>query len=64
MTKVVATHAVGDIDAWLSGGDARKGMFKNFCTGYRVFKHADKDRVSIVFEGVDQEKRDCQIFCV
>ncbi len=56
MTTVVATHAVGDMDTWLGGGDERKAVFANFCTGYRIFRHADKDHASIVFEGVDLEK--------
>ena len=55
MTTVVATHAVGDMDTWLAGGDERKALFANFCTGYRIFKHADKDQVSLVWEGVDLE---------
>ncbi len=56
MTTVVATHAVGDMDTWLAGGDERKGLFANFCTGYRIFKHVGKDQVSLVFEGADLEK--------
>lgn len=56
MTTVVATHAVGDMDTWLAGGDERTALFANFCTGHRVFRHADKDRVSLVFEGADLEK--------
>jgi len=56
MTTVVATHAVGNMDTWLAGGDARKGLFANFCTGYRIYQGADGDRVSLVFDGVDLEK--------
>ena len=56
MTTVVATHAVGNMDTWLEGGDERNSMFESFCSGYRIFKHVDKDRVSLVFEGVDLEK--------
>ena len=56
MTTVVATHAVGDMDTWLAGGDERKALFTNFCTSYQIFRHAEKDRVSLVFEGVDLEK--------
>ena len=55
MTTVVATHAVGNMDTWLSGGN-RKTMFPNFCSSYRVFKHMDKNRVCIVFENADLEK--------
>ena len=56
MTTVVATHAVGDMDTWLRGGDERRSFFERFCTSYRIFKHPDKDHASIVFEGVDLEK--------
>jgi hypothetical protein len=56
MTTVVATHAVGDMDTWLRGGDERKALFKKFCSSYRILKHVDKDRVSLVWEGVDLEK--------
>ncbi len=56
MTTVVATHAVGDMDTWLAGGDERAEIFKNFCSSYRIFKHANKNQVSLVWEGVDLEK--------
>ena len=56
MTTVVATHAVGNMDTWLGGGDQRKALFGSFCSSYRIFKHVDKDRVSLVWEGVDLEK--------
>jgi hypothetical protein len=56
MTTVVATHAVGDMETWLAGGDHRQELFKTFCSSYRIFKHADKDEVSLVWEGVDLEK--------
>jgi hypothetical protein len=36
MTTVVATHAVGDMDTWLAGGDERTALFANFCTGHRI----------------------------
>ncbi len=56
MTTVVATHAVGDMETWLGGGDARKEIFAQFCSSYRIFKHADEDKVSIVWEDADIEK--------
>jgi hypothetical protein len=56
MTTVVATHAVGNMDTWLRGGNERKALFKSFCSSYRIFKHVDQDRVSIVWEGVDLDK--------
>ena len=56
MTTVVATHAVENMDTWLGGGNTRRELFASFCTGYRIFRHAENDRVSLVFEGVDLEK--------
>ncbi len=56
MTTVVATHAVGDMDTWLTGGSERQEVFKGFSSGYRIFRHAEKSEVSIVWEDVDLEK--------
>ncbi len=56
MTSVVATHAVGDMDTWLGGGETRAALFASFSSSYRIFRHAEKDRVSIVWEGVDVDK--------
>ena len=56
MTTVVVTHAVGNMDTWLGGGDVRTKTFSGFCSGHRIFKHSDQDRVSIVFEDVDLDK--------
>jgi len=56
MTTVVVTHAVGNMNTWLGGGDKRKALFASFCSSYRIFKHANADRVSIVCENVDLDK--------
>ena len=56
MTTVVASHAVGDMNRWLAGGDERKALFKGFCSGYRIFKHASKNQVCLVWNDVDLEK--------
>ena len=56
MTTVVATHAVGDMKTWFKGGDERKAIFKGFCSGYRIFKHANKNQVCLVWNDVDLEK--------
>jgi hypothetical protein len=61
MATVVATHAVGNMDTWLGGGNKRKELFEDFCSSYRIFKHAEKDRISIVWEGVDLEKMKTQL---
>ena len=56
MTTVVATHAVGDMDTWLAGGALRTATFANFCSGHRIFRHPEANRISIVFEDVDLAK--------
>jgi hypothetical protein len=56
MTTVVVTHAVGNMNTWLASENNRKALFPKFCSNYRIFKHMDKTRVSIVFENVDLEK--------
>jgi hypothetical protein len=56
MTTVVVTHKVGDMDTWLRGGDHRKAVFAHFCSSYRIFKHGEGNRVSIVCENVDLAK--------
>ncbi|MBJ3764038.1 hypothetical protein ILP92_14910 [Maribius pontilimi] len=56
MTSAVVTHAVGNMDTWLAGGDVRTKTFSGFCSGHRIFRHSDQDRVSIVFEDVDLDK--------
>ncbi len=56
MTAVVATHAVGDMDTWLAGGNEREELFKTFSSAYRIFRHVEKSEVSIVLEAVDLQK--------
>ena len=56
MATVVAAHAVGDMKSWLAGGEERAALFKGFCTSYRIFKHASKNQVCLVWNGVDLEK--------
>lgn len=56
MTSVVATHAVGNMDTWLGGGDVRTKTFAGFCSGHKVFRHTDQNQVTIVFEDVDLDK--------
>jgi hypothetical protein len=56
MTTVVVTHAVGNMDTWLRGGDDRKAVFANFCSSYRIFRHTDSNMISIVAENVDLAK--------
>ncbi|QCI63143.1 hypothetical protein [Phreatobacter stygius] len=56
MTTVVGTHAVGNMDTWLGGGESRKAVFATFCSRYRIFRHSDASKVSIVWEDVDLAK--------
>ena len=56
MTTVVASHKVGNMETWLKGGDVRKELFKGFCSSYRTFKHATRNEVCLVWNGVDLEK--------
>lgn len=56
MATVVATHAVGDMDTWLAGGNDRTALFAAFCKSHRIFRHPDESAVAIVFEGVDLAK--------
>ncbi len=56
MTTVVVNFAVGNMDTFLAGSDARKANLAKFCSSYRVLKHTNADRISIVCENVDLEK--------
>ena len=56
MTAVVATHAVGNMDTWLKGSDERDALFADFSSSYRIFKHADSQHVSVVWEDVNFDK--------
>ncbi len=56
MTTVIMTHEVGNMETWLKGRSNRKPAFDQFCKSYKVFRHTDDDRVSIVCEGADLAK--------
>jgi hypothetical protein len=47
---------VGDMETWLKGGERRKAVLSKFCSNYRIFKHANANRVSILCENVDLAK--------
>ena len=61
MTTVVVTHAVGNMETWLAGGESRKAVFANFCSDHRIFKHVDGKRVSIVCQNVDLAKMEATL---
>ena len=56
MPRVIATHAVGNMDTWLAGGKERAEIFKQFSSGYRIYRHQSETKVAIVWEGVDLQK--------
>jgi hypothetical protein len=53
MPRVVATHAVGNMETWLAGGEQRAEVFKQFCSGYRIYRHPTENRVALVWEDAD-----------
>jgi hypothetical protein len=56
MANMIVTHAVRDLDLWLSKGPEREAIFAPFCSSHRIYKHVDSNRVSIAAENVDFEK--------
>jgi hypothetical protein len=56
MPRVIATHAVGNMDTWLAGGAERAEIFKQFSSGYRVYRHAKGNKVALVWENADLQK--------
>ena len=56
MTTVVITHAVGNVDTWLKGGEERTALFSNYCSNHRIFRQEGTNRVSIVCDNVDLAK--------
>jgi hypothetical protein len=56
MPNVIATHAVGNVETWLAGGDERTAIFKKFCRAYRVYRHPAQPKVSLFFEDADMAK--------
>ena len=47
--------AVGNLDTWL-GNENRPGLFKQFCSGYRLYRLPEKAKVAIVWENADMAK--------
>ncbi len=56
MPRVIATHAVGNMDTWLAGGGERTEIFKQFCSAYRIYRHAKENKVALVWENADLQK--------
>jgi len=56
MPRVIATHPVGNMETWLAGGAERAEIFKQFCSGYRVYRSPKDSKVAIVWENADLPK--------
>ena len=56
MPRVIATHAVGNMETWLAGGAERAEIFKQFCSAYRVYRHAKENKVALVWENANLQK--------
>jgi hypothetical protein len=56
MPRVIATHAVGNMDTWLAGEAERAEIFKQFSSGYRTYRHAKGNKVALVWENADLQK--------
>ncbi|MGN6393653.1 MAG: hypothetical protein ACTHM9_15605 [Gemmatimonadales bacterium] len=56
MSRVVLTHAVGNMDTWLKGGEERAQLFKQFSSSYRIYRQQTGNKVAIVWENVDLPK--------
>jgi hypothetical protein len=56
MPRVIATHAVGNMDTWLAGGKERAEIFNQFSSGYRIYRHAKGNKIALVWENADLQK--------
>jgi hypothetical protein len=56
MPRVIATHSVGNMDTWLDGGKERAEIFKQFSSGYRIYRHPKENKVALVWENADLQK--------
>ena len=56
MPRVIATHAVGNMDTWLAGGQERAEIFKQFSSAYRIYRHPKENKVAIVWDNANLQK--------
>ena len=56
MPRVIAAHAVGNMDKWLAGREEREQIFKHFSSGYRIYRHPKENKVALVWENADLKK--------
>lgn len=55
MPNVIAMHRVENMDTWLAA-DNREKLFPQFCSGYRLFRMPNENRVALYIENADVEK--------
>jgi hypothetical protein len=55
MSSVIAIHTVGNVETWLAE-DHRPGLFKQFCSSYRLYRLPNQAKVANVWENVDMAK--------
>jgi hypothetical protein len=55
MSNAIAVHAVENLKTWLEK-DNRPEFFKQFCSGYRLYRLPDRAQVAVVLENVDMAK--------
>jgi hypothetical protein len=55
MSNVIGIHAVENLQTWL-GESNRPALFKQFCSGYRLYRLPDQAKVAIVWENADMAK--------
>lgn len=56
MPRVIATHAVANMETWLAGGKERAEVFKQFCSSYRIYRHPQENKVALCWENADLQK--------
>jgi len=61
MPRVVAVHAVGNMETWLAGGEERAEIFKQFCSAYRIYRSPSGNRVAVAWEGADVQKMEAAL---
>lgn len=55
MPNVIAMHKVENMDTWLQA-DNRERLFPQFCSGYRLFRMPNDNRVALYIENADVDK--------
>jgi hypothetical protein len=56
MPNVIAIHSVGNMDQWLAGAENRSRLFREFSSGYRLYRVPEQSKVAIIWEDADLTK--------